>query len=192
MIFGFSGKMGAGKNFISEEIFIPLFQRKFPNRRILPVAFADQLKVKTIVKYNLDRHEVYNTKPYNVRRLLQQEGTENGRDKYGADIWIRYLSEWIYVLQKSGITDFVITDCRFLNEINWIKQSNGSVIRVNLHDYSNIQSNQSKEATNHVSETELDSYDKWDLILDNKINDSNVKKELEYKIEEFLNNTFNE
>lgn len=187
MIFGFAGKMGSGKNYVSEKIFIPLFEKTFPNRKILPVAFADQLKINTIVKYNLNRNDVYNIKPPSVRNILQREGTENGRDKLGSDIWIRYLSEWMFILEEKGITDFVITDCRFQNEVNWIKTMNGKIIRVELDNLESIyESNVNTETKNHISETELDNYNTWDLFLLNKMNnESNIQ--LEKQIHDFLN-----
>lgn len=184
MIFGFAGKMGSGKNYVSEKIFIPLFEKKFPNRKILPVAFADQLKINTIVKYNLNRNDVYTTKTYESRKLLQEEGTEYGRNKCGNDIWIRYLSEWMYILNQKGITDFVITDCRFENEANWIKQKNGKIIRVELDKSQNIYKD--KETQSHISETELDNYNQWDMILNNNINKIESNMILEKKIFEFL------
>lgn len=188
MIFGFAGKMGSGKNYVSEKIFIPLFEKTFPNRKILPVAFADQLKINTIVKYNLQRNDVYNIKPLSVRKLLQREGTENGRDKYGSDIWIRYLSEWMFTLKEKGITDFVITDCRFQNEVNWIKSENGKIIRVELDNLQSIYDGHINiETKNHISETELDNYTEWDLVLLNNMN-SNIL--LEKQITEFLSKLY--
>lgn len=184
MIFGFSGKMGSGKNYISEKIFIPMFERAFPGRKILPVAFADHLKINTIVKYNLNRTDVYNIKPVEVRKLLQTEGTENGRNKYGNDIWIRYLSEWIYILKQKGITDFVITDCRFQNEVNWINENKGKVIRIELDQTQSVYKN--KETKNHLSETELDYYDQWNLVLMNSMSEKS-NMEIEKRIGEFLN-----
>ena len=186
MIFGFAGKMGCGKNFVAEKMFIPLFEKKFPSRKILQIAFADQLKVNTIVKYNLDRKDLYNIKPNRVRKLLQQEGTENGRGKYGNDIWIRYLSEWMYLLEQKGITDFVITDCRFINEVNWIKSQKGKILRIESDLDKIVYGAEHDNTKMHISETELDNYKEWDLILKNNITNTS-NETLELKIEDFLN-----
>lgn len=59
------------------------------------------------------------------RYMLQLMGTEAGRDVFHKDIWI-------YALEKRmlGKTDVVVPDVRFPNEIEFIRQMGGKVIRV--------------------------------------------------------------
>ena len=70
MIIGISGKLGTGKSFYSKFI-IDYIRTNFPNEPVLELAFADQIKVNTIVKHNTPRHQVYTQKTDQSRRLLQ-------------------------------------------------------------------------------------------------------------------------
>lgn len=62
-----------------------------------------------------------------VRRLLQVIGTEAGRNFFNEDIWIEILEK-----QFPGIawpdTRYVITDCRFKNEVDFVKDKAGTVV----------------------------------------------------------------
>lgn len=81
-----------------------------------------------------------------IRRLLQRLGTEAGRQTLWDSIWID--------AAFAGYRDdakIVVTDCRFVNEADAIKQRGGSVLRV---------SRPGVDAFNdHPSETSLDTYD---------------------------------
>ena len=48
-IFGFSGKIGSGKNYVSEKLFLPLL----PYKQTLVMALADHFKVDACSKDNL-------------------------------------------------------------------------------------------------------------------------------------------
>lgn len=63
-------------------------------------------------------------KPFSPRLALQLMGTEAGRDVFHKDVWVTSL------LKRSKGRDTVITDVRFKNEINLIKENNGIVVRV--------------------------------------------------------------
>lgn len=84
-----------------------------------------------------------------VRRLLQVMGTEAGRQVLGENIWVDT------VLNQVGDQDAVITDCRFPNEAQAVKDRGGFVVRV-IRD--------GVDAVNaHPSETSLDDwpFDTW-------------------------------
>lgn len=80
-----------------------------------------------------------------VRRLLQRMGTEVGREMFGQNFWVDYL------MDKAKHSDkVVISDCRFLNEIDAVTSAGGQVWRIEREGL---------EAVNeHISETELDNY----------------------------------
>lgn len=63
-------------------------------------------------------------KPFSPRLALQLMGTEAGRDVFHKDVWVTSL------LKRSKGRDTVITDVRFKNEINLIKENNGIIVRV--------------------------------------------------------------
>jgi len=185
MIFGFSGKMGTGKNYICENIFLPLVQKH--NRNVIQMAFADQIKVNVMVKYNLSKNDVCNDKNYKIRNLLQKEGTEEGRNRFGNDIWINHLDKWMEIHKSKNIHTFLITDVRFKNEAEYIKRMGGKIIRVEAPERNKdliIRQKLDPLAANHISETDLDNYYGFDLILDNDYNSSTLKNE------EILNDFF--
>lgn len=153
-IIGFSGKMGAGKNYIAENIASELFDDGF---RVHYLAFADQMKLEIAARYpEYDYDSLFVNKTPDVRKLLQEYATEFGRDVYGDDMWIYTLNMRLHMLYKTRIPGkiniYIITDVRFLNELEWIEKNNGLVIRVDAPLRTDAAPGM------HVSETELDNY----------------------------------
>lgn len=167
ILIGLSGKMGVGKDYIAHNILMPYLEKK--NIKTLMIAFADQIKVNTSVKHNINLFDMYDTKNENIRRLLQKEGTENGRNKYGDNIWINYVDKWTDIYSKRGIQAFIIMDVRFKNEAEYIKSKNGLLIRIEapLRNKERITNEKnSLEIQKHISEIDLDDY-KFDNIINN-------------------------
>ena len=54
-----------------------------------------------------------------------KKGTEEGRLKYGEDIWAKTLQMWIRVYKDRGLERVIVTDLRFPNEVKWLKQQGG-------------------------------------------------------------------
>jgi len=168
---GLCGKMGVGKDYIANTIILP-YMRNVLGKTAMTWCFADQLKVNAMTKYKLDYSNVYEDKTQHTRQLLQQEGTEYGRDLYGQDIWISYLDKWTQIMQHRGIEHFVITDVRFKNEIEYIKSRNGLVIKINAPTRNKRRldsENGTQVMKSHKSECDLDTLDDkvYDLVVDN-------------------------
>jgi len=97
------------------------------------------------------------------RIILQRLGTEGGRDAIHPNIWVNTL------LGKYKPSDrWIISDCRFPNEADAIKEKGGVVVRINRPSL-----DLSDERNNHTSETALDRYSGFDhvFINDGTIND---------------------
>lgn len=90
------------------------------------------------------------------RQALQLAGTEGGRNVFGQDLWIKTLQRRV---TQHPTRNYAISDVRFKNEADAVKAMGGIVLKVNRTG--------SGTTSKHVSETELDSYDKWDGELDN-------------------------
>ncbi len=73
-------------------------------------------------KWWADRLGIPNLTP---RYVLQNFGTELFRNHFHQDIWIACVEKKLEKYDK-----VVITDCRFLNEINLIKNKKGTVIKI--------------------------------------------------------------
>ena len=61
---------------------------------------------------------------FSPRMALQLMGTEAGREVFHKDIWV------VSLLNRAKGRDVVVTDVRFQNEIKYIQNSGGFVIRV--------------------------------------------------------------
>ena len=177
-IYGFSGKLGVGKNYIAEK----LFYRSRPQKNTLIMALADHFKVDTVSKDQVEFEKVFVKKDDQTRRLLQIRGTEEGRNKYGEDIWIRTLQTWIKLYHDRGVERFIITDVRFPNEADWIHQLGGVTIRINapkrneqaLQQESDGDPKKYQAISTHASEVGLDSYQNFDYVLENDVGQEEV------------------
>lgn len=105
------------------------------------------------------------------REILQKIG-EGLRKEINPDVWIKAL--FSTYTEKSN---WIITDVRYKNEADYIKEKGGYLIRVNRDTGYN---------DNHPSEIDLDNYSKFDFIIDN--NDSEM--ELVKKVTEIYNKLF--
>jgi hypothetical protein len=61
---------------------------------------------------------------FTPRLALQLMGTEAGRNVFHQDVWV------ISLLNRAKGKDVVVTDVRFKNEINYIQQNGGVIVRV--------------------------------------------------------------
>ena len=139
--------------------------------------------VNSIVFSPLDESEVdtYIIK-LTPRKLLQLLGTEAGRHVIHPNIWVNALFA-DYVCddcgQKECSTDeedtgqmihrsfpnWIITDVRFPNEAKAIKDKGGILIRINRPQY--LDNGLVIRKDEHLSETALDDYDKFDHVIEN-------------------------
>lgn len=158
-IIGISGQAGSGKDYISQNILTPLGFYQW--------SLAWHFKVWLIGKGEATYNDVFRTKPPAVRKMLQLEGTENGRHLFGENVWVDTMYAWFEVLNNHwGIHKFVVPDVRFPNEVEAIKRLGGKVFRI----YAPLRvanNSLSAEARTHASETALDDYHDFDGIIFN-------------------------
>lgn len=174
-IIGILGHQGVGKNYIAEEILL----KKLDYKPTLVIAFADHFKVEGISKYDLEYDKVYGKKDFNTRKRLHLIGTEEGRQKFGYDIWIKTIHNWIKVYNSRGIERFIIPDVRFQNEVDWIKSLNGVVLKINapnrymarVKEEANNDSEKIKNIISHESENMIDKIKNYDYVFNNDYND---------------------
>lgn len=102
----------------------------------------------------------YKATPYSkeIRRQLQRLGTEAGRNTLWDSIWID--AAFADVPEGKSI---VITDCRFPNEAQAIKERGGNVVRV---ERDGVGPAKGADGLIHPSETSLDDWD-FDYYLPN-------------------------
>jgi hypothetical protein len=178
-VIALSGKAGSGKDYIYENYLRPRGYHRW--------ALADHFKIWTVGKGQATYDEVFHTKPPHVRKALQINGTEQGRNIYGENVWLETAATWMHHLSKTwGINKFCITDCRFPNEVEFIQSRfGGQVIRVIAPTRSENNS-LTVEARLHISETALDTYTKFDFFINN-----DPDQDLESQIRRFLDTNVN-
>ena len=178
-IIGLSGKMGCGKNYIAEKILYPYFKKSY---NILIIGFGDLMKNELYARdLTLQYDQLYDQKTFETRNKLQQYGTENGRDKYHQDIWVRGLDIQIETFKRRCGEDsmVIICDVRFKNEYDYIKEKGGKTVRIEAPNRSKIRYTKEglfdelliNKIMVHRSETELDNI-KFDFIIKNDYGDN--------------------
>ena len=123
------------------------------------------------------------------RKLLQILGTECGRQIIHPNIWVNALfADYVQVadLQLKGRkgnlmhnknqSNWIITDVRFPNEAQAIKDRGGILIRINRDN-----GTRAIDVNAHLSETALDDYDGFDYVIDN---DSDSVRDLIDKVKQ--------
>jgi len=178
MIIGLSGQKGSGKDTVAAYLVKEHgFERK---------AFADPLKQSIAALFDIpfsaidkfkniedlrivmeDKHSpsVHYT-DMSFRTFLQRFGTEAHRDIFGKDFWLDY------TLPVQGFYPgraIVVTDCRFSNEANRIRELGGLIVRI-------TRSAAFDEQDQHRSEV-MD-FD-WDYMIENDGNLSDLYMNVE-------------
>jgi hypothetical protein len=104
---------------------------------------------------NMPGVELPNKKgPMTARELMQHFGTDIMR-KIRNDVWIENCMSRINY-DQSPIA--VISDCRYINEVEAVKKAGGVVIYLTRFD----------SASSHSSENDLNDYKEFDAVIDNK------------------------
>lgn len=141
MIIGLVGFIGCGKNTVAEE---------FKYRGFKQDSFAAPLKDACASMFGWDREMLEGNgdnravreeedkwwaenmptdsiDKFSPRRIMQIMGTEVLRHKFNPDIWLKSLhNRW----NKAGNPNTVVSDCRFQNEVKYIRDMGGAIIRV--------------------------------------------------------------
>ena len=186
MLIGISGKIGSGKNEVADMISFLGFRNAngtfqqfreaqdirntflrakdwWNAEQTLPYihAFATNLKKCLAVCTGINFHELEdrNVKSSEIswlgisyRQLLQQFG-EGIRTTVNKNFWVNSL-----LSQYDKSKKWIISDVRHIEEADAIKDLGGFLIRVNRNTNS---------TDTHISETNLDNYQKFDLVIDN-------------------------
>jgi hypothetical protein len=148
ILLGVSGKLGVGKNYITEHYIVPKLIEKLSDKNVQYVpyffSFGTQVKIELYSRDTssfLDYNNLFVNKSKQSRTSLQKYATENGRDVYRKDMWIRAIDMWMKVqldnlsvinthLTKKLVPIFVVEDVRFENEYNYIKSNSGILVLV--------------------------------------------------------------
>ena len=138
MIVGLLGFIGSGKGTAGDIL---------KDMGFTPVSFAKGVKDVTAEMFGWPRHLLEGDtqvsrdwreqpdkfwseefgKPFTPRYALQLMGTEVGREVFHEDFWIIRLKKF---MQENPNQNFVITDVRFQNELDFVHSMNGVAIEI--------------------------------------------------------------
>ena len=182
-LIGINGLKGSGKDLVCKMI-----QQQLPDMNYENKKFAGKLKEMATVLTGITdwedrdkRDELIPWLDMTRRKFLQKFGTEAMRDNIHSEVWVNALMSQYKVRKrismfgphKIGYPKWIVTDVRFRNEAEAIKNAGGIVI--------NIDRNLPQEDL-HASETALLGYD-FDFIIPN----FGGKGQLLAKVKEFIN-----
>lgn len=94
------------------------------------------------------------------RTMMQMVGTDMFRKQVHQDFWLRHFVEWYHHSAKHQTQNVVVTDIRFQNELDLIKELGGTVVRV-------VRPGQLEDEDTHVSEQGVDSLVGVDMTIEN-------------------------
>lgn len=100
------------------------------------------------------------------RQVMQNFGTEAVRNGLHKNAWVIILQLAIFNGEYDEYDFGFLTDCRFLNELQFVRDMHGTLIRVHrISDEETL-----TEYVDHASETEWLTWDDWDYEIENVIN----------------------
>ncbi len=167
-IIGLSGKKYSGK-----DTFYSVLKKIDSN--MVRVAFADCLKdevYEMVLKPNqIERSALDDSRKKYFRLILQGWGGEFRRQFNSDTYWLDKCREKVDELERQGFTGtVVITDVRYQNEAQWIKDSGGTLVRINRPRKGLIGWFKDKLGIvpdKHMSECDLDKCQLFDMIINN-------------------------
>jgi len=164
MIIGISGKIGSGKSEVARQI-----RKTFPDKNFKIVSFGYMVKKVASQLTGISLKTCLSRKAKNIYlpewdmtlgKMYQKIGTDCMRDNLHKDTWV------IAAFAKYNKNEnWIFDDVRFFNEANGIKERGGLLIRLE-GDPKGIRANDTRDP-NHESETQLDNYNRFDIIFDN-------------------------
>lgn len=174
MILGLCGAAGCGKNAVGEILFThhAFYQVAFADPVYGAVSAITGLPVATLQDRRV-KEEVIPWLGKSPRELLQLLGTEFGRNMVKRDIWIQRAMKSVHRAAGS----VVITDVRFSDEAEAIRNMGGAVVRVVRPGYGTL----TAAAAGHSSEAGID-----DSLVDYTITNDGTLGDLEVAVDEAL------
>lgn len=170
-IFIISGKAQSGKDLVSD-----IICNLYKDRKCKKVSYAYYLKnyVKDITGW--DGNE--DNKP---RDFLQTFGIDFIKNKINNNLLIRRMFEDIQIY--SYFYDvIIITDARLVEEIETIKNMYNNSLSIRI--VSNVDNNLTIEQKSHITEINLDNYNKFDYVIENNGNYDKLVNDIENIISE--------
>ena len=181
-VMGFSAKVGGGKDTAALLITQALEEKGY---RVTKLSFAKILKDICTMMFAWDRERLEHDFAYKEgntlddgtpdpacemlnktrREVMQELGTEAMRDGLHPDIWVIALKLAIARGDYAEYDYGLLTDCRFINELQFVRDLDGTLIRLErMGEQSTL-----TDKTQHLSELEWEQWTDWDALVTNYI-----------------------
>lgn len=136
MIIGLVGFLGSGKGTVGEILENFGFKTESFAGHVKDIASTMFIWPRWLLEGDTEKSRIFREspcpfwsdkmgRPFTPREALQKIGTEVGRDIFDKDFWVHSLENRIDMTQN-----YVITDVRFPNEIEWIRKNNGIIVEI--------------------------------------------------------------
>lgn len=155
-IFLLSGHARSGKDTVSK-----IIEEYYKDKKCINISFGHYIKDYAKRVSNWDGNE--ETKP---RELLQQIGIELIKNNIDDKLFIKRIIDDIEIF--SYFYDVIIVDdVRLLDELKILKEKYKSAVSIRIvrNNYDNGLTDKEKD---HITETDLDTYNNFDYIIENK------------------------
>tara|TARA_Y100000034_G_scaffold136800_1_gene215894 strand:+ start:18767 stop:19372 length:606 start_codon:yes stop_codon:yes gene_type:complete len=155
MLIGIAGRMGSGKNTVADMIckkYPQLEQKSFAYKLRKVVSVLTGIPLEDLLSQE-NKERFLPEFNMTIREILQIVGTEALRHSFHKDIWVLAL-----FAEYTKESDWIITDVRFENEANAIKDRGGILLNI-IREKNTVDI--------HLSETALDNYNGWDYTINN-------------------------
>lgn len=189
-IIAFSGKIGSGKNYLSENIVFDYLRKK--NKNVLIVAFADYLKTMCHVKDRILYERLFYDKDIESRKALQNRGILERNEN--PNIFIEVLDCTMRTAFDRKVDVIIVSDLRFKNEFKFLKDMGALLVRVNSPKRTKDKlisecgdDKKSSIVASHISEVDLDDCKEFDYYISNDYeNKDNVIVELKNILDSYF------
>jgi len=185
MLIALNGRLGAGKDTVADRI----EHLAKDDREIRRLTFAAPLKRSVCALLGITLQELEDMKldptptikvkipsaefpnswivrSLTGRQFLERYGTEAHRDVFGSDFWLDQAIPKDPFLLNDAKIDWVVTDCRFPNEAQRVRELDGIVVEIVGPD--------GNEGNGHPSDTPLP-VELVDFVIDNSVHDDNFE-----------------
>jgi len=189
-VIGISAKVGAGKDTAHQ-----LLSEHYESLgyKCTKISFAKTLKDICTLMFGWDRQRLEDDFSYKegdtlddgspdpacqmlgkTRRVVMQElGTEAMRNGLHPDVWVIATKLAIDRGDYDGFDYGFLTDCRFFNELQFVKSLDGHCIKINrVGEQTTLTEHES-----HISELEWEQWTDWSCVVDNIIDPNLTEKE---------------
>lgn len=172
-LIGFTGKAYSGKDTAYEELQLLMVK----DIAMRDMQFAAGVKLMCAQIYQVSPFKFYNAKheiceKYGLtyRELMQKFATDFARNMIDTNFWVKYLAHEYSEITATNVYDLiVITDVRFDNEAQWIRDREGIIVNIEKDDVVSM---------NHASEIGLDK-----SLINFTVKNNNTKKNLRNMLE---------